>query len=307
MKENLVGLIDLGSNSIRLVVYRIDNHGEYKEVKRAKVTARLINYLNAKGNLTKEGIHLILKTLKGFKKLTQAYKVDVVRGFATAVLREASNQRDVLKEIKKQTDYSFRVLSEDEEAYYGYLGVIQSMDIEEGITIDCGGGSTEITWFKERKLMKSHSFPFGTITLNREFTNEKQVSEKQIDHLKAYLASQFNTLSWLEQVNGPVIGMGGNARNLTRIYQNKYTTKQNSIKLDQIGSIFEELSSLPMNKRSNIKGLSKKRQDLIIPGVLTIGTLMDIVQAPYFVFSDTTIRDGILYEEFINRRERNLG
>ncbi|MFC0472245.1 exopolyphosphatase [Halalkalibacter kiskunsagensis] len=298
MKNNLVALIDLGSNSIRLVLYKLDNKGNYKEVEKAKVTVRLINYINIQKKVTREGINLIIDTLLGFQKITRSYGISCVIGFATAVIRLSCNQQEILKEIENRTDFSFRVLSEYEEAHYGYIGVVHSMDIYEGITIDTGGGSTEITMFQDQKMVHYHSFPFGSVTLNNKFTKAEQVNDKQVARLRSYLLTQYQSLSWLEGANCPVIGIGGSARSLARISPKKTIS---ILKYDEIKRIFEELISLPMNKRTKIDGLSNKRKDIIIPGVQTILTLMEVTKAPHFIYSETTIRDGVVYEEFIKK------
>ncbi|WP_332698489.1 exopolyphosphatase [Halalkalibacter lacteus] len=302
MKENLVALIDLGSNSIRLVIYKLDDTGNYKEVEKVKVSARLINYINIQRKVTKEGINLIIGTLLEFQKITCSYGISRIIGFATAVIRLSNNQKEILTEIENQTGFSFRVLSEYEEAHYGYLGVVHSMNIKEGITIDTGGGSTEITMFQEQNMVHYHSFPFGAITLNNEFTKWEQASDKQWDRLKSYLLTQYQSLSWLEGANCPVIGIGGSARSLARMFQTK---SKSTLRYDEIERRFAELSSLPMNKRTKINGLSKKRKDIIIPGLQTILTLMEVAQAPHFIYSETTIRDGVIYEEFINKKLYN--
>ncbi|TKC16443.1 Ppx/GppA family phosphatase [Robertmurraya kyonggiensis] len=289
----------MGSNSIRLAIYQIDNVGNYKEIKKEKVAARLINHIDEQGKLSKEGIQLILKTLKEFKEVINSFEIFKVIGFATAVIRQASNQKEILSEIKRQTDYSFIVLSEYEEAYYGYLGVIDSIDIVDGVTIDIGGGSTEITLFQNRKLVEYHSFPFGAVSLNTKFTLGEQATHAQLAELRTFILSQFQSLPWLGNVKYPIIGIGGTARNLGKIYQKQNNTNQIHLQFDDVNNILLNLSSLPVNERAKIKGLSKKRKDIIIPGITTILTLMEVVQTRYFMFSEKSIRDGILKEKII--------
>ncbi|KMJ59109.1 exopolyphosphatase [Bacillus sp. LL01] len=294
MKDKVVALIDLGSNSIRLALYIIDPAGNFEEIKKAKVATRLMNHLSGNGHLSKEGIQLIINTLKQFQQVIDSFNVSEVIGFATEVIRKAVNQEGILSIIKKQTSYSFSVLSEYEEAYYGYLGVIDSITMEDGIIIDIGGGSTEVTLFRERKFVQYHSFSFGAVSLNAKFTSTNQVSSMQVNKLRSFLSSNFRSVSWLTDVKHPVIGIGGTARNLGKIYQAKYNSKQHEMKVEEIKSIARDLSLLSLNERTKIEGLSKKRKDIILPGIETIATLTEVVQAPYFIFSKRTIRDGIL-------------
>ncbi|PPA68844.1 Ppx/GppA family phosphatase [Jeotgalibacillus proteolyticus] len=299
MKEKTAALIDLGSNSIRLAIYKIDSNGQFEEINKDKTAARLIGYLDSKGNLSSEGIDLIITTLKRFQTVIKTYEKPEVIGFATAVIREAANRSEVLDLIKKKTSFTIELLSEYEEAYYGYLGVIDSLSIDHGVTIDIGGGSTEITLFENRKLKEVHSFPFGAVSLNTKFTFMDPFSSKQLKELHLYLLSQFNQLQWLLDVRCPVIAIGGTARNLGRVYQAKHNTHECKMGHAEIEGILKDISSLPIQDRGKIKGLSKKRKDIIIPGIQVFLTLMESVQATYFEFSERSVRDGIVIEKVL--------
>lgn len=301
MKDKVAALIDMGSNSIRLAIYKFDSVGNYKEIKKEKVAARLINYLDKQGKLTDDGLKLILHTLKEFQKTIESIEISDVISFTTAVIRQAVNQEEILSEIKKHTGFSFIVLSEYEEAYYGYIGVIDTIDLKDGITIDIGGGSTEITLFKDKEMKEYHSFPFGAVSLNAEFTNEEQVKNTQLMDLRANLLSQFESLPWLAQGSKPIIGIGGTVRNLGRIYQKKNQTDQNILQYEDVKEILQALSSMPTSERSKIKGLSKKRKDIIIPGIMIILTLLEFVQAPYFMYSEQSVRDGVIKEMLLKK------
>jgi len=106
-------------------------------------------------------------------------------------------------------------------AYYGYVGVAQSIDLQDGIINVIGGGSTEITLVRKRKMAESHSFPSGAVNLNEAFTKSDRVTNEQINQLRTYLFSHLQTLSWLHEVELPVIGIGGSAKNLFRMHQGK--------------------------------------------------------------------------------------
>lgn len=290
-----MALIDMGSNSIQLAIYKIDHTGgHYQQIDRVKVSARLVHYLTTEGNLTQEGLQIILTTLKDFQQVIDSYQVRDVIGFATAVIRNSANQEEVVTEIKKQTGLSFSVLSEYEEAYLGYLGIIRTTDMQDAISLDIGGGSTEITLFQKRKLKEYHSFPFGAVNLTEAFTKGEEVATLQMAQLQDYLLTQVQSLPWLNKAHLPIIGIGGSARNLSRIHRAKSKPKQPTITLYEVNCIIDEVNALDVNQRSKIKGLSKKRKDIIIPALQTISVLMEVVEAPYFVFNHASVRDGVL-------------
>lgn len=297
MKENSIAIIDLGSNSIQFAIYNIENNSVHtEEVKRVKVAARLISYIDKQGNITREGIDLTLQILQDFQKIGAENGVSRMIGFATAVIRNAANQEEVLAEIQKKTAIPFSILSGYEEAYFGYLGIIQAIDLQDGITIDIGGGSTEITLFRNRQLIEYYSFPFGAVNLNEKFTKGEIVTAEQIDKLQAYLSEQLQTLPWLSAAGLPVIGIGGSAKNLSRIHKAKDKKNSLNMSIEDIDNVFKELSSLSVTERSVIKGLSKKRKDIIIPAIQIISTLMKMTKSPYFAYCTQSVRDGFIYD-----------
>ncbi|WP_181833034.1 Ppx/GppA family phosphatase [Bacillus taeanensis] len=302
--DETLGIIDMGSNSIRLVIYRIDNHGRYKEIHNFKIVARLREYMDDNGVINSQGMNIVIDTLKKFQEITRRYKLTNIRGIATAAVRQAVNQTKILEKIAAETDYSFKVLSEKQEAYYGYLAVINSTNISSGITVDIGGGSTEITYFKDRKLMNFHSFPFGSLTLKKFIANDLPTKE-EMNKLTSFLESAYQSLPWLSNKSLPLIGIGGSARNLSLIHQrkNRYPLPgihQYEFQSKDIHSINQMLCSLPAEKRQKVDGLSKDRTDIIIPSIHALDVLTSVVKAPVFIMSKNGLREGIFYEELLS-------
>ncbi|WP_017728353.1 Ppx/GppA phosphatase family protein [Halalkalibacterium ligniniphilum] len=312
MKKQRLAIIDMGSNSIRLVINLIEDNGSYKELHNFKKVARLSSHLNEIGELSRQGQELIVTTLKQFKQLMTYHQVDRVIGVATAAMRKASNRDEVLSLIKKETGFQIKVLSEYEEAYFGYLAVVNSTSIENGITIDIGGGSTEITRFENRKLLHYHSFPFGAITLQHEFIAGDDATTDELKKLKQYILDSFQTLPWLKEGKPvPVIGIGGSARNLSLIQQRKVGyplagLHQYSFSVNELVSVNALLQQTSLNERQSIDGLSKDRADLIVPAAQVITSLVEFTGADVFVMSRKGLRDGLFYKEILSQLDIDL-
>ena len=312
MTEKKIGIIDLGSNSIRLVVFHIEPNGQYKELYNLKVNARLATYIDDEGNLSKEGIEIVVSSLKKFVPIVQFHQVAETKGIATAAIRSAKNRKVVLEAIKKETNFDFRVLSGQEEAYYGYLAVIHSVYLTEGITIDIGGGSTEVTYFKNRELVHSHSFPFGALTLKKMFIANSEPKSSEMKELTAFLRHEFSSQKWLINKNVPVIGIGGSARNLMRLHQNKtnyplFGIHQYEIEPNDIKKMNQWLMGMTVTERQKLDGLSKDRADIIIPAIEAIYALTEIASAPFFTISSKGLREGVFFEEvFSNLNARSF-
>ncbi|WP_257985209.1 Ppx/GppA phosphatase family protein [Bacillus sp. T33-2] len=300
-----LAVIDIGSNTIRLTVYNYKAKSILKEIENIKVSARLQSYLDSDQMLTSEGLNILLDSLAVFKEIVSLHKVTSIKVFATAAIRKAKNQLEIKQVIHEKTGFSVEVLPGQSEAYYGFLGVINSTYLKDGVTIDIGGGSTEITLFLNRKMVHAHSFPFGVISLKQQFIKGQTPSIEELDRLSAYLMTKFQEIDWLIDCQLPIIGIGGSARNLAKMDQagRNYpidSIHQYEINLNDIVAVKEKLSSLSFEEIQRVEGLSKERSDIIIPAIEVFLSMYRIVNAPFFQFSQKGIRDGILYEKLLN-------
>ncbi|KZZ85262.1 exopolyphosphatase [Bacillus sp. SJS] len=302
MEKEKFAIVDIGSNTMRLVIYERDNSGRLKEIENVKAVARLRNYLNEENVLEEEGIKKMLDTLKSFQEVSRHHQMKNVHTVATATIRQAVNKEEILQRAETETDFSIRLLSEYEEAYYGYLAVVNSTSIKNGITIDIGGGSTEITLFENRELKEYHSFPFGALSLRKRFVNGELPDEKESALLNAYIKEQLQTLPWLNNKRLPVIGIGGSARNLVQVDQalKEYPfagVHQYEMTPEDIKNVLTYLKSQSFEDLQRVDGLSKDRADLIIPAGMVFQILCSQVQADRFVMSRKGLRDGVFFED----------
>lgn len=306
MEKQNIALIDIGSNSIRLVIFNLDNRGYYKEIQNLKVVARLSSHLNKDGNITKKGIMILLDALHHFQEVTRTYHITKIKCVATAAIRQAKNQEEIISAVTESTDFQVRILSEYEEAFLGYLAVTNSTNIEDGLTIDIGGGSTEVTLFKNRRLLNYHSFPFGAISLKQKFIKNEIATNQELSDLKLFLKEQFSSLKWLKQNDLPVVGIGGSARNLSLISQRQTNyplagLHQFEMSFENLMTITNNLKELSFKQRQMVNGLSKDRADIIIPATEAIIMLMEVTGAQKFIMSTKGLRDGLFYEELFGQ------
>ncbi|MFC4320009.1 Ppx/GppA family phosphatase [Litchfieldia salsa] len=302
MTKDKYGIIDIGSNTMRLVIYKRNNSGRYKELENVKSVSRLRNYLSNEFILHKDGITTLIKTLQSFLEVIKHHQLTEMKCVATATIRIAQNQDEILKTVKEQTGFNIEILSEYQEAFYGYLAVINSTSFNSGITVDIGGGSTELTYFHDRKLINYHSFPFGALSLKRQFISGSKPTLEELHKLKEYITEQFSSLDWLLEKELPIIGIGGSARNLAQIHQecigypisgaHQYTmTKQEVDEMQQF------LANLTFPELQRVEGLSRDRADIILPAVEVFKCLLELVHSNQFILSRKGLRDGIFYNE----------
>jgi exopolyphosphatase/guanosine-5'-triphosphate,3'-diphosphate pyrophosphatase len=302
VNQEKYAIVDIGSNTMRLVIYLRDKSGRLKEIQNVKVVARLRNYLTESSLLEEKGIEILINTLQIFQEVTRHHQLEEVKCVATATIRQAKNQNEVLARVKEETDFSMRILSEFEEAYFGYLAVVNSTPFESGITIDIGGGSTELTYFEDRKLISYHSFPFGALSLKKQFVKGETPTLDELTSLRVFLIDQFKTLDWIINKELPIIGIGGSARNMVQIHQEYIGyplagVHQYVMSKQDVNEINHFLQSITFSEMQRVEGLSKDRADIIIPAVEVFKCLMECVDTDKFALSRKGLRDGVFYEE----------
>ncbi|MGH2319736.1 exopolyphosphatase [Planococcus sp. SE5232] len=302
MDQEKYAIIDIGSNTIRLVIYTRDKSGRFTESENVKAVARLRNYLNEDNVLEQDGIDILVKTLKSFQEVTRHHQLKDIQCVATAAVRQAVNQDDIMAAVEKETDFTIRILTEFEEANYGYLAVVNSTPFASGITVDIGGGSTELTYFNDRQLIFFYSFPFGALSLKQQFIEGDIPTKGELRELRSFLKEQFNQLEWLADKRLPLIGIGGSARNMAQVHQEhiEYPLSgihQYMMSRNDVEEINDLLKSLDFSELQRLEGLSKDRADIIIPAVEVFHYLMELIDTKEFALSRKGLRDGFFYEE----------
>lgn len=299
MKKIKTAIIDIGSNTVRLVLYQYDMNEGLHEFGNLKTVARLRTYILPTGEMSEEGIQLLAQTLHSFKQMLVDYGVTDVKAAATAAVRQAINNKEIIERMKEETGISIDILSEEEEAYYGFVAVAHSMDTPSAVTIDIGGGSTEITLFKNKKLQKTISFPFGTVSLKQKFVQEMIINDDERQALRTYVLEQFSSLSWIQQLGLPVIGIGGSARNVAQVHQQKVNyplsgVHQYEMQLEDIEELKSELGQMSFEQLKQLDGLSTDRADIIVLALEVFAALMQVVGTNTFQLSKKGLREGLI-------------
>lgn len=303
---DIVGVIDIGSNTVRLVLTQVRQDLTFTIIDDIKESVRLGEGFQETGALKEDRMEKAIQTLAMFKNLCTMNNVSKVIATATAAVRKASNQQEFLKRVKEEVGIVLQVLSGEEEAYYDYVGVVNSLDVKNGLLMDIGGGSTELVWIRDRDLIQSISLPFGSIDLAHKFQLWDRVGNKQMKQLEEYLFEEFEKVPWLSKVNNvPLIGVGGTIRNIGKIKrrQNGYPVEiahNYRMEREEVDSIYQKVSNLSFKGRKNIKGLSKDRADIFVGASSAVSTLMNYCCCSRLIISGYGLREGLLFHEYTN-------
>ena len=298
-----LGIIDLGSNTARLVIVELFTDGHYMVVDELKESVRLGQDMDRDGFLKPQRIAETIKTLKTFKRLCDASGVDRIIAVGTAAVRRAKNQRSFLDEIQVSCNITIRVLTEEEEAILVYRGVINSMDIPKGLILEIGGGSTKIIYYNRRNLLNFASLPFGAVTLTDLFVNDATPQEAAA-HVEEFFTEQLKKLPWLNDIDPEtqVIGVGGSFRNLFKISKlvRKYPLDiphNYRMGTEDFTGIYDMLRVLDVDKRKKIKGLSPNRADIMPAAMAIVKSFLSYMNVETFTIGGCGLREGLMLNQ----------
>lgn len=310
MSTNAV--IDMGSNSIRVVVYKTTHNKSFIILDEDKVNARLGTYLDHENTMSEQGIQTAIATLIGFKSLCLNYGVENIDVVATEAIRKARNKNVLCKRIKSSTGLDIRILTGDEETYYDYISVKHSFDIENALIFDIGGSSMELGLIEDGILTHSVNLPLGAIVLTGMFNNIS-LDEDRLN-LREYMTNIFNSLGWMNKYpNIPVIGIGGTARALGKIHKKMYSHPSDllhnyKIKSAEVKGIYDSFKYIKLDDRNKVKGLSKTRSDIFLAPLGAIDCILSYCDSSILTISEGGIRDGIIFERTLSNYDvSNLG
>ncbi|TFE03665.1 Ppx/GppA family phosphatase [Jeotgalibacillus sp. R-1-5s-1] len=304
--RNKTAVIDIGSNTIRLVIYDYEPKKGMREIENIKTVARLKSFLDEENKLNEKGLTLLKEALLAFNEIIDYHGIQDVRAAATAAIRQAVNQQEIVSRMKAETGVNINILTEEEEAYFGYLAVIHSTPVLSAVTVDIGGGSTEVTYYEHKQLIHSHSFPFGAVSLKKDFMAGDQMTQNEHKKLIRFLKSEFNSLGWLKNKKVPIVAIGGSARNVAQIHQQliKYPVAgvhQYWMEEKDLHETNDMLTAMSKEDLEKLDGLSSDRTDIIAPASQVFCELYKIVDAKGFMFSKKGLREGIVLKELMKR------
>ena len=301
-----ISIIDIGSNTIKLVIYDVKRDNSFVGVHQESTKVRLGESLVYSDSLDEQ---LILRSIdvlllyRDIMKLESVYKVICV---GTSAVREARNGKYFIDEVLKKTGFKVRVLNGEEEAYYSYLGSAMAICIPNGLFFDLGGGSLELVYTEDFKVKKAQAFPLGALRLSRTFSKQDgSFSKKDCDIMTQKILDILpSKKSYGIGVDTQFVGAGGTLRALGR-YDQKYKgfpfEKIHNYRLTQsaIESLRKELSNLNPDEISSQWSFDSTRVETIVAGIHVIENMMKKFSFDDVIISGYGIREGIL-ASFIN-------
>jgi exopolyphosphatase/guanosine-5'-triphosphate,3'-diphosphate pyrophosphatase len=305
-------VIDMGSNSFRLVVYGYEPGRYWQHVDEIREAVRVGQGMGDEGVLQPEPMERAVQTAKVFGSFCRAAGIDEISPVATSAIRAASNGRELLDRIERESGLEARVLDESEEARYGYLAIANSTTIEDGFGIDIGGGSVQAMRLDGRRLAHSASWQLGAVRVSEAFLpDDDSASSKQLKALRKHVKQELESADWFTGADAKprAVGIGGTIRNLASAAERRAGLPDTDaqgylLTRDDLETLVEELASMAPKKRGGVPGIKPDRGDVILGGAVVLATLMDQAGIEELEATDAGLREGIFFERFLDSEDQ---
>ena len=257
-----VAVVDIGSNSARVVAYGLDGAGQLRILASSRSALRLVRDVDREHRLGDAAVAHVVETLRDFRALALGAGAEQIVGVATAALRDAENGPALMERLRSELGFPVDVIEGEAEARYGFLGGVRGMPVEHGLLFDLGGGSLQVSRFFQRTLDRAWSLPLGALRLSQSFLGTDPPTEDELRRLRKHVRRA------LEEAGVPalgpgeeMVGTGGTVRNLAKIdaRARRYPISRVHgyvLTRDAVRGVVATLASRRLEKRERIPGLS---------------------------------------------------
>ena len=302
MTEARLAVIDCGSNSFRLVVFTYTDEW-WKRTDEIHEAVRVGEGLEATGSLQEAPMERALETLELYAHFCAATRIEAVRPVATSAIRDAANQAEFIERARRRSGLQVEVLPGAAEARYGYLAAVNSTTLSQGVVLDLGGGSLQLTRVEDREARDARSWPLGAVRMTERFLPDERARRKQIKALREHVAAEIQAAPWVGD-GGRLTGVGGTVRNLAAAAQlaaglPSYGIQGFRLTREALGELIERFVELTAAERGLLPGIKASRGDLILAGALVVDTVMETGGFGVLEATDAGLREGVFFETLL--------
>jgi exopolyphosphatase/guanosine-5'-triphosphate,3'-diphosphate pyrophosphatase len=299
-------VIDMGSNSFRLVAYSYEPGRWWRRTDEIYDTVRVGAGLLASGRLADDRIETAIEAMEVYAHFCAASGIAVenVRAVATSAIRDAANGAELLARVRELTNLPARVLSTEEEAYFGYLAAVNSTTLSNGAVLDLGGGSLQLVRVRGRRAVETASWRLGTVRMTERFFEGKASSTKQRDALRAHVLEQLGAVPWCNRLRGSVVGIGGTVRNLAAAANAaaglpSIGVQGAVLEGEALDGLIKQLASRSVDERATLDGIKPGRAGLILAGAIVIRAAMEAIGTDRLEVTQAGLREGVFFSTYL--------
>jgi len=297
-----LGAIDIGTNSIRLIVAEVHPDGRYRALDEEREMTRLGHGLFARGRLLSEPMERSIAALAKMKAIAEGFEVRELRAVATSAVREAANGRAFCQEVRRRCGLRVEVITGEEEAQLTLRSALHHFDLagRSVAVVDLGGGSMEVTLTAGSVVDEVLTLPLGAVRLTERHGGDEQLSPKRWRRLRRAIDRVLD-----QQLRKPpfhpeiMIGSGGTFTNLAAMAQfdREGTTRSvqgYAMSRAEVVHLLHRLRATPLAERRETTGLNPKRADIIVAGAAAVSRLAKRLGTQQILVNSGGLRDGLL-------------
>ncbi len=297
--DSPLAVIDIGSNSARIAVLRLDGAGQLDIVADARTSLQLARHIDARGRLEASAVTAAIAAVRDFRAVAARAGAERTVAVATAAIRTATNRDSVLARLETDTGLAIKVIEGDEEARYAFLGAVHGLPIDTGYLIDVGGGSFELAYFERRRPLRWWTFELGSLVTTDQFLHSDPPRASEVAALRDHVARTLRDAGVpVLPDDGGMVGTGGTVRNLAKIHMRSvghpiarvdgYVLQRRDVR-----DLTSRLASRNLSSLRTVPGLSTDRADSITGGALVVVAAMETLGARTLMVSGHGLREGI--------------
>ncbi|MCR6515154.1 MAG: Ppx/GppA phosphatase family protein [Clostridium sp.] len=299
---NRIGIIEIGANSVTLMLSEVDDDGYFRIIDELNTSIRLYSDLMDGDELSSEKMNSALSTLRSFKSMCEITGVKKIIAVMSDSIRKVSNSSVLVDLIKNELLIDIQPLKSDKEIYFSYLGVTNSLYIKNSLIIDIEGASTHLLWVKDDEIKEKATLPIGSLSLTNEFNLRDRIKVSDIDSCKEYIKELLESSPWLKENKfDSVVGIGGTFQVISRVDRKRkrypLDIAHNYVFSDiDVHEIYNILKVKDLKQRKAINGLPIDRADIIVGGSIIIDSVLKLTKTQRIVTSLNGVREGIMYD-----------
>jgi exopolyphosphatase/guanosine-5'-triphosphate,3'-diphosphate pyrophosphatase len=307
-----VAVIDLGSNSFRLVVFGYEPGSWWSLTDEIREATRVSAGMGDEGVLQPEPVDRAIRTAAVFASFLEASGVERVDAVATSAIRDAANRDELLTAIRERTGLEVRVISGAEEAWYGFLAIANSTTLSDGFGIDIGGGSVQLMRIEDRALAEAESVRLGAVRVSEAFLPGEDASAKDMKALRKHVVRTLGEFEWWTAGNGGrIAGIGGTIRNLAAAVQKQMDLPDVDVQgfaltRGALEQLIEELAARPASRRGAVRGIKPDRADVILGGAIVLAAALEHGGFEELEVTEAGLREGVFFERLLEDRQPPL-
>lgn len=298
-RGQLVAVIDIGSNSGRVVVFEREASSHLRLLAGSRAPLRLVRDVDERATLSETTMARMMEALRDFQAIASGAGATRIVAVATAAMRDASNGALFAQRVQRELGIRIETIGGLAEARYGFAGAVRGVAVSSGVLFDLGGGSMQISRFAGRRLVEAVSLPVGALRLSETFLESDPPTGKQLqrvrDHVLSHLAKAHVTRLG---ASDHLVGTGGTVRNLAKIDRRMRPYPIDRVhgyelSVERLAAVVNRLAATREKGRDEIPGLSSERADSIVGGGVAIHALAEFVRAKHILVSGQGVREGI--------------